>query len=168
MQVHIEYMICLLFHLTHTHTRTSTYIDIIHYIYNFPFTPVIFCLLRLLYSIQLPVLIPAPLSSPRADDDPSRYLRIDPKLNHDATLIAYVRQRDLWITSVEGDMRLTFCADQTADRTRSCGTVEYLMQVTHCSLHYPKPEARNEEYASLKGCRKNFIGTQATIGVLLE
>ncbi|ORY98496.1 dipeptidyl peptidase IV N-terminal region-domain-containing protein, partial [Syncephalastrum racemosum] len=80
------------------------------------------------YILQLPILIPSQPSSPSADDDPSRHSRTDPKLNHDATLIAYVRQRDLWITSIEGDMRLTFCADQTADRTRSCGTVEYLMQ----------------------------------------
>ncbi|CAO3609304.1 unnamed protein product [Cunninghamella echinulata] len=53
--------------------------------------------------------------------------RYDPKLggmNND--LIAFIRYRDIWITTMEGDeVQLTFCSDHDS---LSCGVSEYVMQ----------------------------------------
>ncbi|KAI8073066.1 dipeptidyl peptidase IV N-terminal region-domain-containing protein [Gongronella butleri] len=53
----------------------------------------------------------------------------DPKLGGiHGDLIAFVRDRDLWVVDFEGnEAQLTFCSDQANDAL-SCGTAEYIMQ----------------------------------------
>lgn len=58
-------------------------------------------------------------------------VRADPKLGgEDNDLIAFIRDRDLWVTTLDGfEVQLTHCSSQTNDPTISCGTAEYVMQV---------------------------------------
>ncbi|KAI8332948.1 Alpha/Beta hydrolase protein [Choanephora cucurbitarum] len=48
---------------------------------------------------------------------------------HYTHLVAFVRDRDLWLTDLEGnETQLTFCCLNTDDPTLSCGTADYMMQ----------------------------------------
>jgi hypothetical protein len=57
--------------------------------------------------------------------------RTDPKLGgYNNDLIAFIRNRDIWVTDFEGlDTQLTFCSLNEDDVTLKCGIAEYMMQV---------------------------------------
>jgi len=59
--------------------------------------------------------------------------RLDPKLGgRNFNLVAFIRDRDIWVTTMKGyEMRLTFCSEHPDARREalSCGIAEYVMQV---------------------------------------
>ncbi|ORY06954.1 alpha/beta-hydrolase [Basidiobolus meristosporus CBS 931.73] len=55
--------------------------------------------------------------------------RMDPKIGgRDRDLIAYVKQRDIWVSTLDGqEVQLTFCGNSD-DSSISCGSPEFVMQ----------------------------------------
>ncbi|KAI8977946.1 Alpha/Beta hydrolase protein [Pilobolus umbonatus] len=84
-----------------------------------------------------PKRVPCKITSSFYDRmDPTRnyqgntWSRVDPKLGGENNAwIAFIRQRDIWITDTEGnDIQLTFSSLNKDDPTLQCGIAEYMMQ----------------------------------------
>ncbi|CAG8609132.1 5158_t:CDS:10 [Paraglomus occultum] len=99
--------------------------------------------------------------------------RLDPKLGgRNANLIAFIRDRDIWVTTMKGyETRLTFCSENPDARREalSCGIAEYVMQEEFHRFtgYYWAPPSVNE-YLNDKIERILYIQiSEAAVGLVL-